>query len=226
MNFGKNIKINIENIDEGTKLTISNYPKNISITALDFGKALAKRNIEGYSPNPKEEIDVIQGIDKELTTGEDIIFLYTLGTVYSCLILAGVLAQKLINFKINVLPLEIGGISAGDKNEAYIRVAIQKMIITKDSLGSSLEFVLPNSIDFSAFKKYFTSLSLEIIPEISAIEFGFGKNIVKKSLSNLNYSANRIQITFAPHIQGEIPALALVHEILIESIIYLTIINI
>lgn len=226
MNFGKNININIENIENGVKLIISNYPKNINITALDFGKALAKRTTEGYTPNPHEEIDVIQGIDKELTTGEDIIFLYTFGSIYSCLILAGVLAQKLIDFKINVLPLEIGGISAGEKNEAYIRVAIQKMIITKDSLGSSLEFVLPNSIDFSTFKKSFTALSLEVIPEISAIEFGFGKNIVKKSLSNLNFSANRVQITFAPHIQGEIPALALAHEILVESIVYLTIINI
>ena len=59
MIFGKKIKINFENTDNGIKLSIINFPKNISITALDFGKDLAKRTMEGYSPNPEEEIDVI-----------------------------------------------------------------------------------------------------------------------------------------------------------------------
>ncbi|MGL5645228.1 MAG: hypothetical protein ACRDDB_06795, partial [Cetobacterium sp.] len=75
MIFGKKIKINFENIDNGIKLTIINFPKNISITALDFGKDLAKRTMEGYSPNPKEEIDVISGIIDEKTNGDDIVFI-------------------------------------------------------------------------------------------------------------------------------------------------------
>lgn len=219
MNIGNNIKI--ENIENGYKLTIRNFPKNINITALDFIKALSQRTMEGFSPNPEEEIDIIQGIDKEKTTGEDIIVLYALGDINSCVILAGVLYKKLLDYNINVTPLEIGGINAGEKNEAYIRVAIQKMIITKDSLGSSLEFILPKNINFLKFKKDFSSTLLDIIPEVTAIEFNLGKLSSKKSLTNMGYEVNKIQVTFAPHMEGKIPALALVYSILIESIAYI-----
>ena len=217
MQIGNNIII--EKIENGNKLTILNFPKNINITASDFIKALAQRTMEGFSPNSEEEIDIIQGIDKEKTTGENIIVLYTLGDINSCIILAGVLYKKLLNYNINVMPLEIGGISAGEKNEAYIRVAIQKMIITKDSLGSSLEFILPKNINFLQFKKDFSYILLELIPETTALEFNLGKASSKKSLSNIGYELNKVQVTFAPHIEGKIPALALVHCILIESIV-------
>lgn len=225
MIFGKKIKINFENIDNGIKLTIINFPKDISITALDFGKDLAKRTMEGYSPNPEEEIDVISGIVDEKTNGEDIVFIYTNGDLSSAMILVGALCKKLLSEIPTVNPLEIGGIFHGEKNEAYIRVAIQKMIITNDALGSSLEINLPQNTDMNKFKSLFSEIAFSLIPEVQSIQFGLGTAISKKANSNLNIQPKRVEISLAPHIDSKIPALALVYDIVFQSITIFSLLN-
>ncbi|MGL5796818.1 MAG: hypothetical protein ACRCYT_01305 [Cetobacterium sp.] len=218
MNFGQNIKINFENIENGTKLTIMNFPKGVSITALDFGKDLAKRTMEGYSPNKDEDIDVISGIVEEVTTGEDIVFLYSHGDVLSSMILAGTLCKKLLSTPPVATPIEVGGIFHGEKNDAYIRVAIQKMIITNDALGSSLEVTLPGETDMNKFKSVFSSMAFSIVPEVNAIQFGIGCSVSKKANSNLGIAPKRVEISLAPHLTSKIPALALVYDITFESL--------
>ncbi|MGL5777151.1 hypothetical protein [Cetobacterium sp.] len=225
MIFGKKIKINFENIDNGIKLTIINFPKNISITALDFGKDLAKRTMEGYSPNPKEEIDVISGIIDEKTNGDDIVFIYTDGDLPSAMILVGTLCKKLILEVPTVTPLGIGGIFHGEKNEAYIRVAIQKMIITNDALGSSVEINLPLDTDMNKFKGIFSEIAFSLIPEVQSIQFGFGTAISKKANSNLSAQPKRVEVSLAPHIDSKIPALALVYDIIFQSIAVFSLLN-
>ncbi|WP_432205183.1 hypothetical protein ACQ9ZF_09885 (plasmid) [Cetobacterium somerae] len=225
MIFGEKIKIKFENIEDGTKLTIYNFPKSISVTALDFGKDLAKRTMEGYSPNPLEEIDVISGIENESTTGEDIIFLYKHGDAASSMILAGVLCKKLLSQAPKAIPLEIGGIYHGEKNEAYIRVAIQKMIITHDSLGSSLEINLPIDTNMNNFKSIFSNIAFSLIPETQAIQFGSGCSVTKKAHSNLTSMPKRVEISLAPNIETKIPALALVYDIIFESIAAFSLLN-
>ncbi|MGL5543796.1 MAG: hypothetical protein ACRDB6_01675 [Cetobacterium sp.] len=225
MIFGEKIKINFENIENGTKLTVSNFPKEVSITALDFGKDLAKRTMEGYSPNPLEEIDVISGINEELTTGEDIIFIYAHGDFISSMILVGALCKKLITAVPTTTPLEIGGIFHGEKNDAYIRVAIQKMIITNDALGSSLQINLPFETDMSLFKSRFSNIAFSLIPEVQSVQFGLGAPISKKANSNLGIIPKRVEVSLAPHIESKIPALALVYDIVFESLAIFTLVN-
>ncbi len=225
MIFGNQIKIELKDIDNGIKVIVSGYPKDISITALDFGKDLARRKMEGYSPNPEEEIDVISGIKNEQTTGEDIVFLYENGSFVSGIILAGVLAKKLLNIPVVASPLEIGGIFAGDKNEAYIRIAIQKMIVTNDALGSSLELNLPSGIDMLKFKSLFSYISFSLVPEVQSIQFGLGIGSSKKSNSNMPIIPNRAEISLAPHIGSQIPSLAYVYDVVFESIAAITLIN-
>lgn len=226
MNFGEKIKINFENIENGIKLTILNFPKNISISALDFGKDLAKRTMEGYSPNPDEEIDVISGIVDEKTTGEDIVFVYTHGDLPSSMILVGTLCKKLLTDIPTTTPLEIGGIFHGEKNEAYIRVAIQKMIITNDALGSSLEINLPINTDMNRFKGIFSNIAFSLIPETQSIQFGFGSSVSKKANSNLGTMPKRVEVSLAPHIDSKIPALALVYDVVFQSIAIFSLVNI
>ena len=226
MIFGEKIKINFENIENGIKLTIINFPKNIDITALDFGKDLGRRTMEGYSPNPNEEIDVISGIVEEKTTGDDIVFLYTFGDLSSAMILVGALCKKLLSQLPTVTPLEVGGIFHGDKNEAYIRVAIQKMIMTKDALGSSLEITLPQNTDMDRFKSIFSNISFSLIPETQSIQFGLGSAISKKANSNLGIIPKRVEVSLAPNIGNQIPALALVYDIVFQSIAIFSLVNI
>lgn len=226
MIFGKKIKINFESIDDGIKLTIINFPKNISITAFDFGKDLSKRTMEGYFPNPQEEIDVISGIVDEKTNGEDIVFIYTNGDLPSSMILVGTLCKKLLSQVPTLTPLEIGGIYHGEKNEAYIRVAIQKMIITNDALGSSLEINLPQDTDMNKFKSIFSEIAFSLVPEVQSIQFGLGTAVSKKANSNLSAQPKRVEISLAPHINSKIPALALVYDIIFQSIAVFSLLNI
>ena len=226
MIFGEKIKINFENIENGIKLTVINFPKNIDITALDFGKDLARRTMEGYSPNPNEEIDIISGIVEEKTTGDNIVFLYTFGDLSSAMILVGALCKKLLSQLPTVIPLEIGGIFHGDKNEAYIRVAIQKMIMTKDALGSSLEINLPQNTDMNKFKSIFSNISFSLIPETQSIQFGLGSAVSKKANSTLGIMPKRVEVSLAPKIGNNIPALALVYDIVFQSIAIFSLVNI
>ncbi|MGL4998817.1 hypothetical protein [Cetobacterium sp.] len=226
MNFGEKIKINFENIENGIKLSILNFPKGIAVSALDFGTDLAKRTVEGYSPNKEEEIDVISGIVEEVTTGDDIVFIYNYGDILSSMILVGSLCKKLLPNTLSAFPTEVGGIFYGEKNDAYIRIAIQKMIITKDALGSSLEINLPVETDMSKFKGEFSKIAFTLIPEIQAIQFGYGCAISKKANSNLGVTPKRAQLSFAPHLKSKIPALALVYNIVLESLAAFILVNI
>ncbi|MGL5355677.1 MAG: hypothetical protein ACRDAQ_03885 [Cetobacterium sp.] len=226
MNFGEKIKINFENIENGVKISILNFPKGIAISALDFGTDLAKRTMEGYSPNSEEEIDVTSGIVEEVTTGEDIVFIYNYGDVLAGMILVGTLCKKLLTTAPSAAPIEVGGIFYGEKNDAYIRVAIQKMIITKDALGSSLEINLPAKTDMLNFKGFFSNVAFSLIPEINAIQFGIGCIVSKKANSNLGTAPKRIEISLAPHIESKIPALALVYDIVLESVAAFVLVNI
>lgn len=219
------IKYGFKMLGDSLEIEMENFPSGISITALEFGKALAKRKMEGYSPDPEEEIDVISGIKNERTTGETIKFIYKKGDYTSGLILLGVLAEKLLKEKIIVQPYEIGGIYYGDKNEAYIRVAIQKMVMTKDALGSSLEIFLPESVNMNSFKPVFSEMAFKYIPEIEAIQFGLGISVTKKANSNIPLSPKRVEVSLAPSRDNKIPALACVYDIVLKSIAMLTIIN-
>lgn len=226
MKFGTNILFDIESTDKNIKLIVKNYPKDINISALDFGKALAQRSMEGYSPNPEEEIDVISGIKDEITTGEDITFIYKNGDIPSTIILGGVLAEKLLKEASIAYPIEIGGINSAEKNNAYIRVAIQKMILTNDSMGSSLEIKIPHSIDIEKYKKNFAYMALALIPEIQGIQFGIGCSVSKKVASNMIPLLNRVEVSLAPHKKRIIPSLANVYSIVFKSISDIILINI
>lgn len=220
------INFDFKKLNDGIEINMYNFPKNIPVTAFDFGKSLAKRTMEGYSPNPDEEIDVTSGIENEKTTGETITFKYFKGDKLSGIILLGVLAEKLLNKKVTSTPYEVGGIFYGDKNEAYIRVAIQKMVMTQDALGSSLELFLPDDVDMSKFKPLFSTLAFELVPEVEAIQFGLGCAISKKASSNLTKVPKRVEISLAPHLDKKIPALSMVYDIVFNSIASLVLINI
>ncbi|SJZ75489.1 chorismate synthase [Cetobacterium ceti] len=225
MKFGEKFNFKLEKIDDGVKLTIKNIPQGIAITAMDFGRDLAKRTMEGYSPNPDEEIDVLSGIENEKTTGEDIVFSYIKGTYESAMILAGTIGKKILDRKVISRASEIGGITVGEKNEAYIRVAVQKMAMTNDSLGSVGEIDLPFDTDMDRFKGVFANYVFSIIPEVEAIQYGLGIGVGKKSAENLGIEPKKAIITFGPHRERKIPALSAVYDIVLESIAVIALIN-
>lgn len=218
MIFGKKIKASFENIENGVRIDIENFPSGISISALDFGKDLAKRSVEGYTPNPNEEIDVISGISDEKTTGEKISFIYSFGDFIAGMILIGTLSKKLLNNFSKAIPIEVGGISYGDKNEAYIRVAIQKMILTEDALGSVIEISFPIDVDINSIKSEFSNMVFSLVPEVEAIEFGFGISASKKAISNYGNYPKIAKIALGPNLSHKIPALALSYDIVFEAI--------
>ncbi|MGL6154523.1 hypothetical protein [Cetobacterium sp. SF1] len=226
MNFGDKIKIEMIEIVDGVKIIVKNFPAGISITALDFGKDLAKRKMEGYSPDAEEEIDVLSGIENECTDGKDIIFQYIKGNYQSGIILVGTLVKKLLHRSLEGRAIEIGGISLGEKNEAYVRVAIQKMIMTNDSFGSVVEVDLPYDTNLELFKPKFSSIAFQLIPEIEAIQFGLGLLVGKKCASNIGEIPKKIVVTLGPDMNRKIPALGAVYDIVLESLAAITLINI
>ena len=76
MKFGVNMTVEIEKIENGVKLRLGGVKSGISITPTDFGMDLHRRKMEGVTVDSREEIDVLQGLKDEITTGEDIIFEY------------------------------------------------------------------------------------------------------------------------------------------------------
>ena len=100
------------------------------------------------------------------------------------------------------------------------------MILTKDTLGSSLEIILPPDTDMDKFKSIFSNLSFSLIPEAQSIQFGLGAAVSKKSNSNLVVMPKRVEISLEPHRKNEIPALALVYDVVFQSIAIFSLINI
>lgn len=225
MKYGEKVSFEIRAHHNILELNVTGIPKGLSITAMDFGKELARRNAEGVEINPEEEIDVVQGIEKEHTTGEDIKFIYKNGSKSSALILVGVLVKKILGEEIVARASEVGGISTDEKNSSYIQVALQKMAMHKDSLGGVIECVFPWDTDLDALKVDFSSLLFKIIPEVSAIEFGYGIKAVKETRNAITPSPKLIKITLLPETNGKIPCLATTMDVVVEAIANIVAVN-
>lgn len=221
MKFGKNMIVEIEKIEEGVKLRIGGAKKGISITPTDFGMDLHRRKMEGVTVDPREEIDVLQGIKDEVTTGEDIIFEYLYGDELSAVILAGTIAKKHIPYELKASAIEIGGISTAEQNKEYITIAIQKMLGTNDSIGGVVECALPYDIDLNYIKGEFSSIIHDLIEEVSAIQFGNGVKDSRSNAKEYSLNKNKILVTFGPHMKknNRIPCLAGVRDIIVDSIL-------
>ena len=221
MKFGKNLIVEIEKIENCVKLRVKGAKKGISITPNDFGMDLHRRKMEGVTVDPREEIDVLQGIKDELTTGEDILFEYLYGDKLSAIVLAGTIAKKHIPYEVKALAIEIGGISTADQNKEYITIAIQKMLGTNDSIGGVVECDLPYDLDLNSIKGEFSSIIYDLMKEVSAIQFGNGIKDSRSNAKEYKLSKNKVLVTFGPHMQknNRIPCLAGVRDIVIDSIL-------
>ena len=221
MKFGKNMTVEIVNIENGVKLIVGGVKSGISITPTDFGMDLHRRKMEGVTVDPREEIDVLQGIRDEVTTGEDIIFEYLYGDDLSAVVLAGTIAKKHIPYELKALAVEIGGINTAEQNKDYITIAIQKMLGTGDSIGGVVECVLPYNLDINPIKGEFSWVIHTLMEEVSAIEFGNGVKDSRSSAKDYELSKNKILVTFGPHMKNtnKIPCLAAVRDIIVESVL-------
>lgn len=217
MLFGDRFKIKISEYSDGIELVISGVPEGIGVTALDFGKDLARREMEGVVIDPEEEIDVVSGITEEKTTGEDIKFEYKKGNVVSAVILAGVLAKKVVKGGIEGKTVDIGGISTNEKNNEYIKIGIQKMIITRDSFGGAVECSLPTGLDVNLIKGDLSKLLFSTVPEIEAIQFGMGVKATKVTALSEQPYPKRVLVTFSPNKDLKYPCIAAVMDIFVEA---------
>jgi chorismate synthase len=225
MFFGDKFKIEITENSQGVNLRMSGVPKGIAVTALDFGKDLARREMEGALVNPKEEIDVVAGIVEEMTTGEDILFEYRNGNKTSAMILAGVLAKKILNGGIEARATDIGGISTHEKNSEYINIGIQKMIVTKDSMGGTVECSLPGNIDMNLIKGELSNLLFSMVPEIEAVQFGIGVKASKDTALSRQNPPKKFSVTFGPDRSIKYPSIAAVMDVFIEAVAAVVVIN-
>ena len=225
MKYGEKVSFEISTHHNILELNVTGIPKGLSITAMDFGKDLARRNAEGVEINPEEEIDVVQGIEEEHTTGEDIKFIYKNGSESSAIILVGVLVKKILGEEIVARASEVGGISTDEKNDSYIQVALQKMAMHKDSLGGAIQCVFPWDTDIDALKGDFASLLFNTIPEVSAVEFGYGVKAVKETRNAMTPEPKRIHVTLLPERNGKIPCLAITMDVVVEAIANIVVVN-
>jgi chorismate synthase len=222
MKFGKNMVVEIKEIGDLVEMKISGVKAGIKITPTDFGLDLHRRKMEGVTPDPREEIDVISGICDEVTTGEDIIFEYLYGDKLSAIILAGTIAKKQLPYEVKATALEIGGINTNEQNKDYITIAIQKMLGTNDSIGGVVECVLPYTLEVtSSIKGEFSRVIYELIEEVSAIQFGNGILDSRSNAKDYQLAKNKILVTFGPHMASKkiIPCLAAVRDVVVESVL-------
>ena len=168
-----------------------------------------------------EEIDVLQGIKNEVTTGEDIIFEYLYGDKLSAVVLAGTIAKKHLPYELRALAVEIGGISTAEQNKDYVTIAIQKMLGTNDSIGGVIECDLPYNLDLNPIKGEFSLIIHNLIKEITAIQFGNGIKDAKSNAKEYELSKNKILVTLGPDMKNlnKIPCLAGVRDVIIDSIL-------
>lgn len=221
MKFGKNMTVEIVNIENGVKLIVGGVKSGISITPTDFGMDLHRRKMEGVTVDPREEIDVLQGIEDEVTTGEDIIFEYLYGDELSAVVLAGTIAKKHIPYELKALAVEIGGINTAEQNKDYITIAVQKMLGTNDSIGGVVECELPYNLDLNPIKGEFSWVIHSLMKEVSAIEFGNGVKDRRSNEKEYELSKNKILVTFGPHMKNmnKIPCLAGVRDVIVDSVL-------
>ncbi|WP_319371571.1 hypothetical protein [uncultured Ilyobacter sp.] len=217
MLFGDRFRINITENSAGAELVVSGVPCGIDITAVDFGKDLARREMEGVTIDSEEEIDVVSGIVDEKTTGENIKFEYKKGDVVSAIILAGVLAKKMVRGGIAGKTIDIGGISTNEKNNEYIKIGIQKMIMTKDSFGGAVECFLPAWVDMNLIKADLSNLLFSIVPEIEAIQFGMGIKATKVTALSAEAYPKRVLVTFSPNKDLKYPCIAAIMDVFVEA---------
>lgn len=221
MKFGRNMKVEIKEVGNLIEIRVTGVKKGIRITPTDFGIDLHRRKMEGVTPDPREEIDVICGIEDEITTGEDIIFEYLYGDKLSGVILAGTVAKKHLDFKVKAIAMEIGGINTVEQNKDYITIAIQKMLGTNDSIGGVVECILPYTLDLTPIKGETSKAIFDLMKEVTAIQFANGITDSKANAKEYELKQNRILITFGPHQQKnkKIPCLACVRDVVVEAII-------
>ncbi|MGB6128061.1 MAG: hypothetical protein WBG30_04870 [Psychrilyobacter sp.] len=221
MKFGKNMTVEIVEIENGVRLIVGGVKNGISITPTDFGMDLHRRKMEGVTVDPREEIDVLQGIKDEVTTGEDIIFEYLYGDILSAVVLAGTVAKKHIPYELQALAIEIGGINTAEQNKDYITIAIQKMLGTSDSIGGVVECELPYTMDLNSIKGEFSQVIHSLMEEVSAIEFGNGIKDRRSNAKEYELSKNKILVTFGPHMKNKnkIPCLAGVRDVIVDSVL-------
>ena len=218
MKYGDRVSFEMRENNNVVEVSVSGIPKGINITPMDFGRDLARRSAEGVVINPAEEIDVVQGIEDEFTTGEDVKFIYREGNKSSAMILVGVLAKKILGRGITARAVEIGGISADEKNDTYVHIALQKMIMSKDSLGGVVECSFPWDTDLETIKSDFSSILFSTIPGVCALEFGHGIKGVRESHHGITPSPKKIMVSLLPEKNGKVPCLAVTMDVVIEAI--------
>ncbi|MCK5780676.1 MAG: hypothetical protein KAH04_06620 [Psychrilyobacter sp.] len=223
MKLGNNIKVEVLEKEDGVKVIVSGVKKGIKITSTDFGMDLFRRKMEGVTPDPREEIDVIQGIIEEVMTGEDIIFDYKHGDKLSAVILAGTIAKKHLSYEVKALAQEIGGINTAEQNKDYIKIAIQKMLGTEDSIGGVVECILPYTLDLNEIKGSFSNAIYSLMNEVTAIQFGNGIKDSRSSAKDYKLNKNSVIVTFGPHMkkEGRIPSLAGIRDVVVDSLLAL-----
>ncbi|OQY41708.1 MAG: hypothetical protein B6227_04345 [Fusobacteriia bacterium 4572_74] len=221
MKFGKNMTVEIEKMENGVKLIVGGVKKGISITPTDFGMDLHRRKMEGVTVDPREEIDVLQGIKDEVTTGEDIIFEYLYGDELSAIVLAGTVAKKQIPYELRAVAIEMGGINTAEQNKDYITIAIQKMLGTNDSIGGVVECNLPYNLELNSVKGEFSWIIHNLMEEVSAIQFGNGIKDARSNAKEYELSKNKVTVTFGPHMKNmnKIPCLAGVRDVIVDSVL-------
>ena len=221
MKFGKNMVVEIEKMENGVKLVVSGVREGISITPTDFGMDLHRRKMEGVTVDPREEIDVLQGIKNEVTTGENIIFEYIYGDELSAVVLAGTIAKKHLPYELKALAMEIGGINNAEQNKEYITIAIQKMLGTNDSIGGVVECELPYTLDINSIKGEFSYIIHSLMKEVTAIQFANGIKDSRSNAKKYELEKNKILVTFGPHMEKNkiIPCLAGVRDVIVDSVL-------
>ena len=221
MKFGENMIVQIEEIEGGVKLRVGGVKKGLSITPTDFGLDLHRRKMEGVVIDSREEIEVLQGIKNQVTTGEDIIFEYLYGDKLSAVVLAGTIAKKSISYELKAQAVEIGGINTAEQNKDYITIAIQKMLGTSDSIGGVVECILPYNLNLNHIKGEFSRVIYNLMEEVTAIQFGNGIKDAKSNAKEYELSQNKILVTFGPHMKKlkRIPCLAGVRDVIVDSVL-------
>jgi len=224
--YGEKLNIKIYGEENNFKIIIDGAEIGKEITATDFGKDLLRRKMEGVSPNPNEEIEVISGIENEKIVNSKIEISYENGEYLSAIILAGTIAKKILDNKIVARARDIGGISTDEKNKEYLSIAIQKMLATNDSIGGTVEAFLPEAFELNRIKKDFSYFIFDLFEEVEAIQFGHGINENRQNLNEYKKPLNTVLITFGPHRkEKKIPCLAGVRDIVIENLLSIIVIN-
>ena len=217
--YGSNIRFSAMEENNGVRFVIENFPSGVNISPADFAKQLEKRKCEGIKIDPNEEIEFVSGIEDGVTTGGKIEYTYKNGDIYSSLIIAGTLCNYILKGKLAVHTWEVGGINTNEKNQEYIKTALQKMVLENGSLGGVVECQL-NGIDIDSLKRPFSSLLLEL-PEVEAIQFSRG--VMASKLTTDTYEKDdRILVTFRPDFSRKSPCLAVDKAVVIESILAIT----